>query len=173
MKQILSILSISLVLFSCATKRPELTLPETYYSTTSAWDSFKLQTNTFYRLVLKRGNNVLDSSVAVKFTSKTGGIVEYKTSSDTLGLHLDDSVAYTMGTSYSEHQVSDPNYYASSVGYIFTKYNPIGGGSNSFLLHDYLVLDTFYFRIGTPVTYTRVGGAIKGIDTTIQVTIYQ
>ncbi len=173
MKQILCVLAISLVMFSCSTKRPEITLPDTNYNASQAFDSFKLQTNTFYRLVLKRGNNVLDSSVAVRFTSKTGGITEYKVSTDTFGLHLNDSVTYTLGASYSEHQFTDPNYYASSVGYVYTKYAPMGGSTNSFLLHDYLVIDTFYMRIGTPITYATVGAAIKGVDTTIAVTIYK
>jgi hypothetical protein len=173
MKQILSILAISLVMYSCQTKRPDITLPETSISAGRAWDSLKLSYNTFYRLVLNRAGTI-DSSAAVVFFSN-GQLTEYKVSTDTNGLHLNDSSTYASGTTYSEYQQADPNYYASSVGYIFTMHNPIGGTTNSFPLHDCMVTDTFTLRIGTPIKYYSATGKLRRptTDTTISVTLYR
>ena len=171
MKRILFILAATLALYSCATKRPEITPLETGISAGRAWDSFNLQLNTFYRVVLTRGFNI-DSSIGIRFTANNS-LTEYKVKRDTFGLHLEDSTAYSLGTSYSEYQFADPNYYASSVGYVLTRFNPTAGTGNTFPLHDLMIFDTFFLRIGTPISIHKVGGTLKGIDSTIPVTIYR
>ena len=177
MKQILYILAATLAIYSCTPKKPDMTLPVPYFNTQNAMDSFHFKYNTFYRVVLNR-SGYLDSSAAITFLSLSSDILsvkEYKTTTDTNGLHVMDSVAYSFGTSYSEYQQSDPNYYASSIGYVYTRYNPTGSGTNSFPLHDYMVLDTFTIRTGTPAMYNAPSGVLKSplTDTTVKVTIYR
>jgi hypothetical protein len=173
MKQILCVLAISLVIFSCQKAAPTLTLPDSTISYSTAWDSFQLQYGTFYHLVIKRGWSV-DSSVCIRF-KVNDTFMEYKTNTDTNGLHLSDSVAYVRHASYNEVQKPDQNYYVSSVGYVLSKFYPLGGSTNTFHFHDLFVTDTFIFRIGLPIQYNVTGGSFRraNTDTATYVTIYK
>ena len=174
MKQILAIVAISLVLYSCSKKPADITLPETNFSTVQTWDSLNLQFHTFYRLVLNKAN-IKDSSAAIIFNSSTN-FTEYSVTTDTNGLHLMDSSTYSVGDPYCEHQLRDPNYYASSVGYVFARYSPVGGTGTNFHFRNYLGNDTLILRIGTPVELNRATGTFHSAlstDTTVNVTIYK
>lgn len=174
MKQLLSVLALAMVLVSCEKKMPEVVAVESNIALSRAYDSLHLVPNGFYHVAINR-RGVIDSSICIRFVNKTS-FTEYKTYTDTNGLHLLDSAAITAGSSYSEYQFPNPSDYNTAVGYVKTKYFPIGGTLTGFSFHDYFVADTLVLAIGAPTKYNKPYALFLGVaadSPDIKVAIYQ
>jgi hypothetical protein len=171
MKYILSILVVSAVLFSCKKEsEPSRKLP-VELSKSSAFDSMNLSYNTFYRMAISVNRDTPDSNTAVKFFANDS-IYEYKTTYDTLGLHLTDSVRYVANRHYSSYQEPDPAFYQSTVGYVKIMYFPLGGSEVFFRLRDLMAKDTFNLTVGVgSPNYVGVGSFNGRVSGGEQVTI--
>ncbi|MBC7555320.1 MAG: hypothetical protein H7257_15220, partial [Taibaiella sp.] len=141
MKKILSVIAMSLALYSCEKKSPEVILPETGIGAQRVFDSTRLVKNGFYHVAVTR-QGITDSTICIRFVDATH-FTEYKTFADSNGLVLLDSVSFAAANSYSEYQNPNPTDYKTTVGYLFTKYYPTGNGLNTFPFHNYFAADTF------------------------------
>lgn len=174
MKQLLSVLALALVLVSCEKKMPDVVALESNIALSRAYDSLHLVPNGFYHVAINR-RGVIDSTVCIRFFNRTS-FREYKTLVDTNGLHLIDSFDITAGSTYSEYQVPNPTDYNTTVGYVKTKYYPIGGSLSGFSFHDYFVSDTLVLAIGAPTKYNKPYALFLGVSAdspAIKVAIYQ
>lgn len=173
MKQLLSVLGLAMVLVSCEKKMPTVE-PASSVSLDNAYNNMRLTTNGFYHLSINR-QGIMDSSVCIRFVNSKS-FTEYKTYTDTNGLHLLDSTPVTAVNYYAEYLAAQPSDYNTTVGYYKIKYFPVGGTVSGFAIHDYLVADTMLLGIGVPTAnsqaYINFLGA-RADSPKVRITIYQ